>query len=190
MFWSIAVCTVHYCTSVLSDGCGWFSSTSSQKLKLAVDGALQCLPVAYGGRSAECPSSDGRGHALALHCKQCQLPYWCWQWCFHPDLRLCSSGTVGVKSFLTTRLYVYFNWDSCARGWECCCDTWAALYLLGLERGTEYNFRIAAMTVNGTGPATDWVSAETFESDLDGKIVSVEVFVTPRPGHSRVWWFF
>lgn len=67
----------------------------------------------------------------------------------------------------------------------CCCDTWAALYLLGLERGTEYNFRIAAMTVNGTGPATDWVSAETFESDLDGKILSVEAFVTPRPGHSR-----
>lgn len=64
---------------------------------------------------------------------------------------------------------MYFNCDSCARGWECCCDTWAALYLLGLERGTEYNFRIAAMTVNGTGPATDWVSAETFESDLDGK---------------------
>ncbi|NXF70652.1 NEO1 protein, partial [Sclerurus mexicanus] len=37
----------------------------------------------------------------------------------------------------------------------------------GLERGTEYSFRVAALTVNGTGPATDWVSAETFESDLD-----------------------
>uniref|UniRef100_A0A8C3P0E8 Neogenin n=1 Tax=Cyanoderma ruficeps TaxID=181631 RepID=A0A8C3P0E8_9PASS len=37
----------------------------------------------------------------------------------------------------------------------------------GLERGTEYSFRVAAMTVNGTGPGTDWVSAETFESDLD-----------------------
>ncbi|NXP68054.1 NEO1 protein, partial [Chloropsis cyanopogon] len=37
----------------------------------------------------------------------------------------------------------------------------------GLERGTEYSFRVAAMTINGTGPATDWVSAETFESDLD-----------------------
>ncbi|XP_069480708.1 neogenin isoform X3 [Ambystoma mexicanum] len=37
----------------------------------------------------------------------------------------------------------------------------------GLERGTEYNFRVAALTVNGTGPATEWVSAETFESDLD-----------------------
>ncbi|KAG2470466.1 neogenin-like isoform X2 [Polypterus senegalus] len=37
----------------------------------------------------------------------------------------------------------------------------------GLERGTEYSFRVAAMTVNGTGPVTEWVSAETFESDLD-----------------------
>ncbi|XP_043836237.1 neogenin [Dromiciops gliroides] len=37
----------------------------------------------------------------------------------------------------------------------------------GLDRGTEYNFRVAALTVNGTGPATDWMSAETFESDLD-----------------------
>ncbi|KAM8804613.1 neogenin [Eudromia elegans] len=37
----------------------------------------------------------------------------------------------------------------------------------GLERGTEYSFRVAALTVNGTGPATDWLSAETFESDLD-----------------------
>uniref|UniRef100_A0A2I2YVI7 Neogenin 1 n=1 Tax=Gorilla gorilla gorilla TaxID=9595 RepID=A0A2I2YVI7_GORGO len=36
-----------------------------------------------------------------------------------------------------------------------------------LDRGTEYNFRVAALTINGTGPATDWLSAETFESDLD-----------------------
>ncbi|XP_048376519.2 neogenin 1a isoform X4 [Stegostoma tigrinum] len=37
----------------------------------------------------------------------------------------------------------------------------------GLERNTEYSFRVSATTVNGTGPASDWVSAETFESDLD-----------------------
>ncbi|XP_061743515.1 neogenin 1a isoform X2 [Nerophis ophidion] len=37
----------------------------------------------------------------------------------------------------------------------------------GLERGTEYSFRVSAITVNGTGPATDWTPAETFESDLD-----------------------
>lgn len=40
--------------------------------------------------------------------------------------------------------------------------------ILGLERGTEYSFRVAALTINGTGIATDWISAETFESDLDG----------------------
>ncbi|XP_019742397.1 neogenin 1a isoform X5 [Hippocampus comes] len=37
----------------------------------------------------------------------------------------------------------------------------------GLERGTEYSFRVSAITVNGTGPATDWTTTETFESDLD-----------------------
>ncbi|XP_076012449.1 neogenin 1a isoform X2 [Genypterus blacodes] len=37
----------------------------------------------------------------------------------------------------------------------------------GLEPGTEYSFRVSAMTVNGSGPATDWTTAETFESDLD-----------------------
>ncbi|NWQ78420.1 NEO1 protein, partial [Columbina picui] len=45
----------------------------------------------------------------------------------------------------------------------------------GLERGTEYSFRVAALTVNGTGPATDWVSAETFESDLDAETRVPEV---------------
>ncbi|XP_067312783.1 neogenin 1a [Pseudorasbora parva] len=37
----------------------------------------------------------------------------------------------------------------------------------GLQRGTEYMLRVSAITVNGTGPATDWATAETFESDLD-----------------------
>jgi len=38
-----------------------------------------------------------------------------------------------------------------------------------LERATEYNVRVQAMTVNGTGPATQWITAETFMHDLDGK---------------------
>uniref|UniRef100_A0AAR2J5L9 Neogenin 1 n=1 Tax=Pygocentrus nattereri TaxID=42514 RepID=A0AAR2J5L9_PYGNA len=37
----------------------------------------------------------------------------------------------------------------------------------GLERGTEYSFRVSATTVNGSGPATEWLTGETFESDLD-----------------------
>ncbi|KAJ6664142.1 hypothetical protein lerEdw1_008357 [Lerista edwardsae] len=41
------------------------------------------------------------------------------------------------------------------------------IFVSDLERGTEYSFRVAALTVNGTGLPTDWMSAETFESDLD-----------------------
>ncbi|XP_053092526.1 neogenin isoform X7 [Pangasianodon hypophthalmus] len=37
----------------------------------------------------------------------------------------------------------------------------------GLERGTEYSFRLSAITVNGSGPGTEWIPAETFENDLD-----------------------
>ncbi|XP_012670367.2 neogenin 1a isoform X6 [Clupea harengus] len=36
-----------------------------------------------------------------------------------------------------------------------------------LQRGTEYSVRVTAMTLNGSGPASDWVTSETFESDLD-----------------------
>ncbi|KAM4747055.1 neogenin isoform 1-T1 [Rhinophrynus dorsalis] len=46
-------------------------------------------------------------------------------------------------------------------------DTQLSQLISGLERDTEYSFRLVAMTFNGSGPATDWVSAETFESDLD-----------------------
>lgn len=39
----------------------------------------------------------------------------------------------------------------------------------GLEKGSQYSFQVAAMTANGTGPASDWYTAETPENDLDGK---------------------
>lgn len=42
---------------------------------------------------------------------------------------------------------------------------------VGLERGTEYSFRLSAITVNGSGPATEWIPTETFENDLDGKFL-------------------
>ncbi|XP_057183411.1 neogenin-like isoform X2 [Triplophysa rosa] len=37
----------------------------------------------------------------------------------------------------------------------------------GLEQGKVYTFRVSATTVNGSGPATEWTAAETFENDLD-----------------------
>lgn len=103
-----------------------------------------------------------------------------------PDLVLCSSGSGGVKGFLPSgyTCILIRNCDSCAHGCNSCVDISGNLCLLGLERGTEYSFRVAALTVNGTGPATDWVSAETFESDLDGKSISVSIFVTSKTTES------
>ncbi|XP_029921589.1 netrin receptor DCC, partial [Myripristis murdjan] len=41
----------------------------------------------------------------------------------------------------------------------------------GLDKGSQYSFQVAAMTANGTGPASDWFTAETPENDLDGYIL-------------------
>lgn len=93
-----------------------------------------------------------------------------------------SKGNGGVKGFLLSgyACILIRNCDSCAHSWNSCVDISHTLCLLGLERGTEYSFRVAALTVNGTGPATDWISAETFESDLDGKILNVNILVTSK----------
>jgi len=45
--------------------------------------------------------------------------------------------------------------------------------IAGLGRSTEYSIRVQAMTVNGTGPPTRWIAAETFAHDLDGTSVVV-----------------
>lgn len=43
---------------------------------------------------------------------------------------------------------------------------------LDLVRGAEYIVSVRALTVNGTGPPTAFISAETFTNDLDGKSCS------------------
>ncbi|KAM5191920.1 netrin receptor DCC [Mantella aurantiaca] len=37
----------------------------------------------------------------------------------------------------------------------------------GLEKGSQYSYQVSAMTVNGTGPSSDWYTTETPENDLD-----------------------
>jgi len=37
-----------------------------------------------------------------------------------------------------------------------------------LHRRTEYLIRVQALTVNGSGPATQWLPVLTYASDLDG----------------------
>jgi len=39
--------------------------------------------------------------------------------------------------------------------------------LTGLVRGTENQVRVSDLTVNGSGPMTEWLTAETFENDLN-----------------------
>lgn len=51
--------------------------------------------------------------------------------------------------------------------------------LLNLEKMSAYQIKIAAMTVNGSGPATEWQHAETYENDLD------ETDVPGAPGWIR-----
>ncbi|KAK4309382.1 hypothetical protein Pmani_018962 [Petrolisthes manimaculis] len=53
--------------------------------------------------------------------------------------------------------------------------------LTDLKKSTQYSIKLAAMTVNGTGPYTQWSQAETFATDLD------ENRVPDKP--SRLWAF-
>ncbi len=41
----------------------------------------------------------------------------------------------------------------------------------GLKNGREYQIKVAAMTVNGTGPSTPWMSERTLSADLDESVV-------------------
>ena len=38
-----------------------------------------------------------------------------------------------------------------------------------LKKGTEYQVRVAAMTANGTGPHTPWLTARTFSEEFRGE---------------------
>ena len=39
---------------------------------------------------------------------------------------------------------------------------------VGLEKGTVYQVRIFATNVNGSGPPTNWIEAQTLLNDLQG----------------------
>ncbi|XP_040929162.1 netrin receptor DCC isoform X3 [Betta splendens] len=61
----------------------------------------------------------------------------------------------------------------------------------GLEKGSQYSFQVAAMTVNGTGPASEWYTAETPENDLDESQVPAQpssLHVRPLPNSIIMSW--
>uniref|UniRef100_A0A8C4Q7M0 Neogenin 1 n=1 Tax=Eptatretus burgeri TaxID=7764 RepID=A0A8C4Q7M0_EPTBU len=65
------------------------------------------------------------------------------------------------------------------------------LSLAGLDKGMEYNFRVAAVNSNGTGPFSPWLAAETFKTDLDESRVPDQpssLHVRPLPTSIVVSW--
>ncbi|XP_026057636.1 neogenin isoform X4 [Carassius auratus] len=57
----------------------------------------------------------------------------------------------------------------------------------GLEKGKVYTVRVLASTVNGTGPTTEWIAAETFENDLDeSQVPGVPSSLHVRPLVNRI----
>uniref|UniRef100_A0A671V2J7 DCC netrin 1 receptor n=1 Tax=Sparus aurata TaxID=8175 RepID=A0A671V2J7_SPAAU len=61
----------------------------------------------------------------------------------------------------------------------------------GLEKGSQYSFQVAAMTANGTGPVSDWYTAETPENDLDESQVPDQpssLHVRPLPNSIIMSW--
>uniref|UniRef100_A0A8B9R7U3 DCC netrin 1 receptor n=1 Tax=Astyanax mexicanus TaxID=7994 RepID=A0A8B9R7U3_ASTMX len=61
----------------------------------------------------------------------------------------------------------------------------------GLEKGSQYSFQVAAMTANGTGPSSEWFTAETPENDLDETQVPNQpssLHVRPLPNSIIMSW--
>ncbi|XP_055609211.1 neogenin isoform X2 [Uranotaenia lowii] len=59
--------------------------------------------------------------------------------------------------------------------------------LKDLERLSAYQVKIAAMTVNGSGPFTEWHHIETFENDLDeSQVPGQPGWIKPHPGAESI----
>ncbi|XP_057675861.1 netrin receptor DCC isoform X5 [Corythoichthys intestinalis] len=61
----------------------------------------------------------------------------------------------------------------------------------GLEKGSQYSFQVSAMTTNGTGPPSEWHTAETPENDLDESQVPDQpssLHVRPLPNSIIMSW--
>uniref|UniRef100_T1GGQ4 Neogenin n=1 Tax=Megaselia scalaris TaxID=36166 RepID=T1GGQ4_MEGSC len=57
-----------------------------------------------------------------------------------------------------------------------------------LSKASEYQIKIAALTVNGTGPFSEWMKAETFAMDLDeSQVPGKPNWVSVRPENGRIY---
>lgn len=59
--------------------------------------------------------------------------------------------------------------------------------LNSLDRNAEYQVKIAAMTVNGSGPFTEWYRTNTLENDLDEtQVPGKPVWINIHPGANNI----
>lgn len=59
--------------------------------------------------------------------------------------------------------------------------------LNNLDRNSEYQIKIAAMTVNGSGPFTEWYRVVTYENDLDeSQVPGRPRWIAVRPGAASI----
>lgn len=82
-----------------------------------------------------------------------------------------------ANSAIFINLFFFFLYDFCLLFF---------FFQTGLEKGSQYSFQVAAMTVNGTGPPSDWYTAETPENDLDGKWISFKSCCLLKPSSRGV----
>jgi len=59
--------------------------------------------------------------------------------------------------------------------------------LSSLDRNAEYQVKIAAMTVNGSGPFTEWYRVNTLENDLDEtQVPGKPIWKSIQPGANNI----
>ncbi|KRJ99437.1 neogenin isoform X3 [Drosophila yakuba] len=59
--------------------------------------------------------------------------------------------------------------------------------LSNLDRNAEYQVKIAAMTVNGSGPFTEWYRTNTLENDLDEtQVPGKPIWISIHPGANNI----
>ncbi|XP_035516052.1 tRNA (guanine(26)-N(2))-dimethyltransferase [Morone saxatilis] len=100
----------------------------------------------------------------------------------------------GMLSMVTEELEdvpLYYTVDSLSSTIHCNTPPLLQFRNSCLEKGSQYSFQVAAMTANGTGPASDWCTAETPENDLDESQVPDQpssLHVRPLPNSIIMSW--
>ncbi|KAL1444292.1 hypothetical protein MTO96_007078 [Rhipicephalus appendiculatus] len=114
------------------------------------------------------------------------------------NVTLEAASSTETQNGIITGYKIRYKLKGSRRGDTITTDGNRRLYALsGLEKGAQYSVKIAALSVNGTGPATDWMTVETYQNDLDesrvpdqpsglrAKPTSTSIFVSWAPPRNQ-----